>query len=366
MSRLAGSAHKKALALIERVLRDGGAISGEYPLCFDARFPGRVLASESDGEVLSACTVLVRDFAVGHHQVRCGLIGSVCTAPEHRGAGHASALLRRAERELAHEGCAIAMLWADDARFYGSRGWQPIGSEVDFVLEPEHESRLCGASGIRAAAPDDHAAIHRLYAQHRERCERSRDESVALLSGPRIETLVLQRTRDVVAYSCAGRGADFAGTVHEWAGSDSDVLALVREHMRRSRRRGATSRTCLITPPSARSLHARLRGIGVAWTEGVLAQGKLLDAHAAAALLGELSGPRARVGVESEIQGEPGSPAVTVEGPRGRSALHGPDLLELLVPARGRRARIEAVEKECGLELDALPLPLFAWGLDSI
>lgn len=366
MSRLAGSSRARALALIERVLRQGGPIAGEYPLCFDPRFPGRVLATEADGETVAACAVLVRDFAVGPHQVRCGMIGSVCTAPERRGQGLATGLLRRAERELAHEGCVLAMLWADDPRFYGARGWQPIGSEIDFLLEPEHESRLCGASGIRAAAPDDRAAIHRLYAQHRERCERSREETAALISGPGIETLVLQRSRDVVAYTCSGRGADFAGTVHEWAGSDSDVLALLREHMQRARRRGSSAPTCLVTPPSARSLHDRLRGLGVTWTDGVLAQGKLLDAHAAVALVGSLCGAGARVGIESEIQGEPGAAVVTVEGPRGRSALAGPDLLDLLVPARGRRARIEALEEECGLELAALPLPLFAWGLDSI
>jgi GNAT superfamily N-acetyltransferase len=370
MSRLAEPVRTKALALIERVLRQGGPIAGEYPLCFDPRFPGRVLATELDGEVVSACAVLVRDLVAGPHSIRCGLIGSVCTLPERRGEGHASELLRRAERELAQEGCAVAMLWADDPLFYDERGWRPIGAEIDFALESGHESRLGGAAGIRAAAPDDRAAIHRLYLQHRERCERSREETAALLAGPGIETLVLQRSRDVVAYSCSGRGADFASTVHEWAGSDSDVLALVREHMQRARRRGATTPTYLITPPTARSLHDRLRGLGLAWTEGVLAQGKLLDPHAAAALLAAALGPAARVGVESEIPraspGDGDAPAVTVEGPRGRCELAGNDLLDLLAPARGRRARIEALERECGLELAALPLPLFAWGLDSI
>ena len=31
-----------------------------------------------------------------------------------------------------------------------------------------------------------------------------------------------------VAYSCVGRGADFASVVHEWAGSREDVLATLQ------------------------------------------------------------------------------------------------------------------------------------------
>ena len=231
MSHVQGDLRGQAIALMERVLRDGGPIAPEYPLGLDARFGGRIVTIEEEGRVLSACAVLVRDFVIGTLSLRCGLIGSVCTAPEARGRGLATELLRRAEAELASEGCMLAMLWADEARFYDERGWRPIGAEVDFAFDPAQETRLAGESGIRAAALDDRGAIHRLYTLHRERVERSPQETAALLSSPGIETLVLQRERDVVAYSCRGRGKDFDRTVHEWAGSDRDVLALVHATM---------------------------------------------------------------------------------------------------------------------------------------
>ena len=361
MSLLSREQRGRALALMERVMREGAPIAPEYPLCFDERFPGRVLATEEDGRVVSACALLVRDFACGSRSVRVGLIGSVCTAPEARGRGLASALLRRAEEELAGEGCVLAMLWADDARFYEERGWSPIGAEVDFALEPAHEARLPGSAGLRAAAPDDRGAIHRLYTLQRERVERSPQETAALLAAPGMETLVLQRERDVVAYSCLGRGTDVARTIHEWSGSERDVLALVREHMRRARSRGEGGATFLITPATASGLHERLRGLGANWSEGVLAMGKLLQPEGAAALLAELAGPEASISVDGGV-----GAVVSLTGPSGSVELSAEELLGLLVPARGRRHGIDPVARATGLALSELPLPLFAWGLDSI
>ena len=361
MSLLSREQRSRALALMERVMRDGASIAPEYPLCFDERFPGRVIATEEAGRVVSACALLVRDFACGSRSVRVGLIGSVCTAPEARGRGLASALLRRAEEELVAEGCVLALLWADDARFYEERGWSPLGAEIDFALEPAHEARLPGSSGLRAAAPDDRGVIHRLYSLHRERVERSPQETTALLAAPGMETLVLQRDRDVVAYSCLGRGKDFARTIHEWAGSERDVLALVREHMQRARARGEGGATFLITPSTAIGLHTRLRGIGANWSEGVLAMGKLLALEGAAALLADLAGPHASLAID----GGP-SVAVTLTGPSGSVELSAEELLGLLFPARGRRHGIDPVARATGLALSELPLPLFAWGLDSI
>ncbi len=81
---------RRARALMERVLSDGGSLSSEYPLLFGDEPTGHLLALESDGEVRSACAMLVRDFLVGSMSVRVGMIGSVVTAPEWRGAGLAA------------------------------------------------------------------------------------------------------------------------------------------------------------------------------------------------------------------------------------------------------------------------------------
>lgn len=352
----------QARALLEHVLRDGASLAEEYPLVFGPEPCGRTLALEEAGRVRAACAVLVRDLVLPDVGLRAGLVGSVATDPRHRGRGHATRLLERAERELADEGCVVALLWADEPAFYERRGWREVGAERDFVLEPACAEHLPAPDGVRAAAPDDRAAIHRLYSLHRHRVDRSTAETAALLSCPDMETLVCQRERDVIAYSCLGRGADLARTVHEWAGSTEDVLRLLRAHLERRALRGVVEPIYLMTPASALELHAGLEELGVEGRPGVLGHGKLLDAAAAAAVVARLAGPQARFEVDSGS----GEPRVTLAGPDGAAELAAGELLELLMPATGHGATIERVGRATGLALARLPLLPWLWGLDSI
>ena len=360
MTRLTSA--DRALALMERVLRDGQPFAAEYPLIFDERFSGRVVTIEEEGEVRSACATLVRDFIVGDLSVRCGLIGSVATHPDHRGRGLATQLLEAAESQLESEGCVIAMLWADDPGFYTRRGWSPVGCEIDFMIAPALAATFPAPDGVRAAAPDDSGVIHRLYSLGRQRLERSPLETRVLLEGPGIETLVVQRARDIIAYSCLGRGADFAKTVHEWAGAADDVMRLLRAHAERAAARGDDEPISLMTPSGALDLHASLSQQGVPKARGILGLAKPLDIAAGAEFLGRVAGARAR----TEVDGERGQLEVSLHGPSGATRLDGGALLETLFSTAGARGAVEALERTTGLTLTALPLPIFAWGLDSI
>ena len=352
----------QARALLEHVLRDGASLAEEYPLVFGSEPCGRTLAVEEGGRVRAACAVLVRDLVLPDVGLRAGLVGSVATDPRHRGRGHATRVLERAERELAAEGCVVALLWADEPAFYERRGWREVGAERDFELELDDADQLPVPFGVRAAAPDDRGAIHRLYTLHRHRVDRSTAETAALLACPDMETLVVQRERDVIAYSCLGRGADLARTVHEWAGSTEDVLRMLRAHLERRAVRGVVEPIYLMTPASALELHAALEGLGIGGRPGVLGHGKLLDAGAAAAVVARLAGPEARFEVDSGS----GEPRVNLVGPAGAAELGPGELLELLMPATGRSEAIELVGRATGLALARLPLLPWLWGLDSI
>lgn len=354
-----GRTARRALRLMERVLRDGGELADEYPTVFGPRATGEVVAIEEDGDARSACAVLVRELVLPQARVRVGLVGSVATDPRWRGRGLATRVLELAQQRLAQEGCVVAILWADDASFYRMRGWAEFGAEIDFVFGREQASKLPAKHGIRRSAPDDEPAIHRLYSRHRQRVERTLDETRVLLRVRGMETLVIHEDRDVRAYACLGRGKDFADTIHEWGGPIEDVLALVRAHVER----GSAETTFLLSPTGAHDLHAAARAAGARELRGILGLGKTLDPAAIAELLSELLRPSVRVHLESE-NGEPSR--IALASSTGRVRLRGADALQILMPARGECARIGELERALDVTLRRLPLEPFVWGLDSI
>ncbi|MCK6445894.1 MAG: GNAT family N-acetyltransferase [Planctomycetes bacterium] len=362
MNARTGSTDRRALRLMERVLRGGGELAAEYPLVFGADAPGSIVTVGENGIVHSACAILVRDLVIGAERLRVGLIGSVATDPAERGRGLATEVLARAERELARDGAVIALLWADDAEFYRRRGWREFASELDFAFDADAIARLPRRGTIRRAAPDDEGALHRLYQRHRARIERTEDETRALLRVPGMETLVLHEDRDVRAYACLGRGADFEHTIHEWAGGPDDVLALVRAHFERA---NGAENVFLLAPTDAQELASAARTVGAREWRGVLALAKVVDPLAAAERLADLTRGEIRVDVETTTDAEH-EPQISLAGPTRTVTVRPNELLELIAPARGECARLGELERALDVSFAKLPLAPFVWGLDSI
>ena len=347
---------------MESVLRDGGALGPEYPLVFGAIASGDVVTVEDEGDVRSACATLVRNFVVGDHVVRGGLIGSVSTDPEYRRRGLATRVLLEAEEQLEREGCHFSLLWADDPAFYLARGWRPMGVEVDFSVPSSMRGQLPRHDSVRVAQEGDAAAIHALYVTHAQRIDRSPAETEQLLAAPGVEVLVAESGGQMVGYGCMGRGEDLRHVVHEWAGTSDVVLALVRSHMEREMLRGEPGDVFLMTPADRTELHEELEGLGCERLVGILGLGKILNLEATAELLREVStGPAVEL-----IDSEAGTNGVRIAGSRAEVTVQRVELLNLLFPARGDRFHIERVERAIGIDLDCLPLAPFAWGLDSI
>jgi GNAT superfamily N-acetyltransferase len=346
---------------MERCLRPerSGSLSVEFPLVFEERFGGRVVAYEEKGDVRSTCALLLRELIVGGARMRVGLLGSVATEIAWRGKGLAARVLDEAERVLAQEGCALAFLWADDPEFYAARGYQRVGWEVDCVLPTERLAALSGTGLIRELSRQDCADVQRIYEQHPARVERSPSETAALLNCPGMSCLVLLREHCVVAYACLGRGADFANTIHEWGGACEDVLALAAEHARRALCRGACSDLAMILPPGAKRLRERLAELGAGVHDGVLGMAKVIDMDA-------LAGVFNRFGGDLRAQLSPVGGELLVRGPSGVRTLDERAALAVLLSQHGARDAVEALEQELGARAPKLPLAPFFWGLDSI
>jgi GNAT superfamily N-acetyltransferase len=353
-----------ALSLVERVHAGGRPLAGEYPLVFGADGPGRVVVAEERGRVVSACAVLERvlrfpDAAGVTRRLQVGLVGSVTTAEDARGRGLAGAVLERAEAELARSGCALAMLWADDPRFYQRRGYREVGAELDLVLSTDVARRLPTGSEVSTARPADVAALHALHRSQGRRTERSLEETRALLATPGMTTAVARDDAGrPLAYACLGRGHDLEGVVHEWAGEPEAVLRCLRAlHAGRG---PAAADLYLMAPPELGEVQRRLSDLGAPAALGVLAMARVLDPGALLAAVVEAG----RGGVSAE--GPDARGELELRGPAGLARRRPEELLDALLPARLDPAPLRALEAELGAALPGLPWAPFLWGLDSI
>ena len=364
MNSLLLDAKAQALELFERVHRADGSLAAEYPLIFGPDFTGSVIGV-GDDELRSACAVLPRDFLMHGSRSRIGLIGSVSTDSQYREQGLATEVLIRAEAELVSQGCVAAILWADDPTFYLERGYNAVGNEVDFRLDVACAANLPRSSGVRRRQAEDAHGIHALYTLHAARVERTLQETTALLECPRMETLVVEREGEVLAYACCGRGRDLENTIHEWGGETSLVLALVRAHLERRFGDGmsdAHGHLFLMSPSHEEKLHAALAAAGATRANGILALGRILDADGAARLLEERFAGQGQVSVQPSDRG----PVFHVRGPEDEGELNDDAVLALLFGTADVQPQIDGFLERFGLTAADLPLQPFAWGLDSI
>jgi len=350
------------LALMETVFDAGGQLAAEYPLIFRPGFDGRLVVLEDGDDVHSSCAVITRRVLLPGVELPIGLIGSVATKSTQRGRGHASQVLSAAERWLCERGAAIALLWAEDPRFYLARGYRPIGSEVDAVLDPTVVSALPCWGLVRAATPADAAAIHRLYSTHSSRVDRTADETAALLRCPRMQVLVAEEAGTPVAYACLGRGRDLENVVHEWAGGTAAALGLFKEAFARS----GAQQVVVMAPDDGLAVIDALATAGAAVHRGFLGLAKVLPGVGPARLIAELLVARGGGQVDVELSSRDGLSRWRWAGPRGATLLDGAQVLDVLCGPRGVSETLAATRAATGLVATELPLKPFVWGLDSI
>ena len=362
--------------LMNTALRDGAKIREEYPLVFEEEFDGRVISLEEQGVTQACCAILERDFLVERQRVKGGLIGSVVTAPEFRVQGKGTHLLIQAEAALQIQGCAFAVLWAENPKWYIDRGYGPMSSEHTFLINRDLVASLPELEEVRSMLPGDAKAIHSLYQRHSVRVERSLEETEALLDCPDMLVLVSVRQGKVAAYACMGRGRDLQGAVHEWGGSSHEILGLLRAYLEIAYPDGRPFETVidpetgnevpvaeqilLMAPPSAVDLCLRLESLGVPSMHSMLALGKILDRNAAAKLLNEVIGKAGSV----EVTDDPQRPFL-IQGRDKQGTLDDEGVFALLFGVPEVQQDVRNFLREFGLENSQLPLEPFAWGLDS-
>lgn len=156
------------------------------------------------------------------------LLGSVATAPDRRGRGHAGRLLQQATADCRRQGIGLVLLWAEQPQLYARAGFAAGATESCALLL---RRPLPPGLPARLATVADHAQLHALHQQKPLRVDRSGREMSGLLTTPGMTVTVLGRGAEVLAYACCGKGADLQGWWHEFGGSDEHVARLLLASM---------------------------------------------------------------------------------------------------------------------------------------
>ncbi len=349
------------VAWLEAGLRDGraGRLEAEYPTALDpAQIGDHTVARVGGALAAHALGRLVRVRWAGR-DIPVGLIGLVYTDPAYRGRGLARACIEACLRRLAERGAMVAALWSDLESFYTRLGVTRGGVEWIHQLEPaaiRAAARAAGGGPITVAEPQpqDWCHLEGLYDARPVRAVRSPGDLQRLGAAPECDVVAGWRDGVAVAYAARGRGDDFRGVVHEWAGEPAGVLACFEALA------GAEPLTVLSQAADEPPLEV-LSAVGTAREPRPLAWLRLLDAERLWDTVTRGEERMSDVRVRTETGG------YALEGARGSARLAAGDLLSLLFGPRRPEGLAEVLSAGQYLGLRrALPWPLYFWGFDSI
>jgi GNAT superfamily N-acetyltransferase len=250
------------------------SIAEEYPLAIHDANLNNVRVMKEDNSFVSAAVMKPLVIKCPAGLFKAAAIGSVVTAPEHRNRGLSKQVLEDCLDAAQKHGCEFAILWTNIFDFYRKLGFELAGTEISLTIPVGFKSAE-SAPGLRFLQSNkvDAEAMLRLYSQHTTGSVRTVEDIRKFLTIPnsRVYTAWDEQNR-LQAYLVEGKGADFEGYIHEWAGGVSKITALL-SYAVGERAKGLT----LISPAHSNNLIRTLTAAGCKEHSGVLGMIKVLN-----------------------------------------------------------------------------------------
>lgn len=295
------------------------------------------------------------------------------------------------------QGLGLVVLWSELDDFYRDQGFARAGVETLLLVDEPILARARAATITTPAAaegsPASRATNSRPASASAERrlevdvanaadwpaileLRRARschgslsDPGGRLAAIPGLDVRVARRAGSVVGFAMRGRGDDFEGVVHEWGGEVEAVLACCAKWLPAD---DPAAGFLMLSPLAASPLTACLRRAGARVVARPLAHFRIASLPALQAdLEGLLPGFATRRFVRADAL-DAAVPRLRIEDPGSPAAIELDEavLFDALFGSVGeaslRRARAELAGILPAGAVEALPLPFFVWGLESI
>lgn len=262
------------LSFLNHNLRAGQnwSIRDEYPTALDKNNLGNIRVITENGKILSHAVVkpLMIKTPVGMFKVAG--IGSVVTDQNFRSQGLSQKIIEECLAVAQAQSCDFAILWTNLFEFYRKFGFELAGSEQSYVINkelpvPSTDLRILKSNKV------DPEALLKVYTQHTVSSIRTFDEIKKYLQIPNSNVYTAWGPDgQLKAYAIEGKGADLQGYIHEWGGNLSSLLPLVN-HIYRDQKKSIT----LIAPAHSTNLHQKMRSYGFSEIPGYLGMIKILN-----------------------------------------------------------------------------------------
>lgn len=226
--RLRPADHSRFLRLVDDSFgcRAPATLGTAFPTALAADNREHQFVLREGDELVAGAAVLKRPWKTSQGRLSVACLGCFATREDRRGEGHSRRLQEWMLEELRGEGVDLALLWTDRPEFYRRRGFEAVGLETHLRLSLSLRAEARPGDRIRAATSADARALLEIYRNHPYRSER-RQSDMELYLSPGVSTVaILERQGAPVAYAALGKGLDFEGYVHEYAGAVADVHVL--------------------------------------------------------------------------------------------------------------------------------------------
>ena len=351
-----------AMKFVDAIFRpdNPGAMAKGYPHVFDKDNIENMRVIVKDGEIISHTSIYLSTIRSRDLVFKMGGISAVGTHPDYRGQGLAGSVMRDCIEVMRERGCHLSFLWTDLHDFYREFGYEPAGSFYLFKPDAAILSNASTDCEIVDYSPEKLPEIIEIHDRESLRTERTAKIYETYFSLPRIKALLALRDGKVSAYAVMGLGRDLKGFMHDWGGEPKDLLRLASELAAISE----TDDLYVLAPTCENDFTSFLMDFDVLKAHMKLVMLNVIDVEGVSSMVSDyVSG---RLGKDFQITQDAaglkihvGDEEAYVEPPRMLArVLFGPEPPATFLSGFSDET-LSALNQ-------ALPIPLFIWGLDWV